>query len=180
MNLLEEVSESNFLLIVLTEEQYVKQLYNIVESINQTKNKVCYVCLSKTYGDVLEDLKKNSIDTKSFIFIDVLSSHYEKQPPRKNCIFLDSPDTNLIKSAIEKAIEKEACNVLLFDTLSKMLTYQESFSVLKFAHSMTMGEKQENVKKVFLVLKKEAAVEQENASLISDLKMFADKTIDNY
>lgn len=176
--MLEDVSESKFLLIVLSEEQYMKQIYEIVMSIKQTKNKVCYVCISKPYGDVVEDLKKNGIDTKAFVFIDVLSSHYEKPRPIKNCIFLDSPDLDSIKRAIDGAIAQEACSVLLFDTLSAMLIYQESFPVLRFAHSMTMGKNQENVKKVFLVLKKGNGIEKENASLISDLKMFADKTLE--
>lgn len=178
MNLLEEVSESKFLLIVLTEEQYMKQIYEIVKSLENTKNKVCYVCISKPYADVLEDLKKNGISTKAFVFIDVLSSHYETPAPIENCIFLDSPNLDSIKRAIDEAITRASCSVLLFDTLSAMLIYQESFPVLKFAHSMTIGERQENIKKIFIVLKKSDAQQQENTSLINDLKMFADKTLE--
>jgi len=58
------------------------------------------------------------------------------------------------------------------------LIYQESFPILKFTHNLTVGKKEENVKKIYLILKKDSIPEEENKKLIDDLKMFADKTLD--
>jgi hypothetical protein len=131
--------------------------------------------LSKTYLDVVEELTKEKIDIKFFFFVDVLSSHYAKPDPSENCIFVDSPDNLVaIKDAIESAIEKENCSVLLFDTFSSLLIYQPSFPLLRFTHQL--GEK--NAIKIFIALKKDSVPEKDNTQLINDLKMFADKTID--
>jgi predicted PP-loop superfamily ATPase len=175
MNIIEEITQNKFLLILLNEQQYMKKLYEIVKMVENSKNKICYVCLSKPYKNILTDLNENKINTKFFFFIDVLSSHYAKPEPKNNCIFLDSP-TNLksVKDAITMAIEKENCNVLLFDTISTLLIYQGTFPILRFTHSLMI----ENAKKIFIVLKKDAVPEEENKKLIKDLEMFADKTLD--
>jgi len=179
MNIIEEITQNRFLLILLSEKQYMDQLYEIVKSVEKSKNKICYICLSKPYKDVVDDLKRNKINTNFFFFIDVLSSHYEKLQPKRNCVFLGSPkNLESIKQTIEKVIEREKCSVLLFDTISALLIYQESFPILKFTHSLTVGKKEENVKKIYLVLKKDSIPEEENKKLIDDLKMFADKTLD--
>ena len=107
-----------------------------------------------------------------------MSSHYEKPKPKSNCIFLDSPNLKSIKEAIAKAIEKENCSVLLFDTISALFIYQGSFNILRFTHSLMVEEREENVKKVFIVLKKGIVPEEENVKLIKDLEMFVDKTLD--
>ncbi|MFH0929302.1 MAG: hypothetical protein V1818_03030 [Candidatus Aenigmatarchaeota archaeon] len=155
----------------------MNQLNKIVLSVEKSKSKICYVCLSRPYKDVLNELRKNKINTKFFFFVDVLSSHYEKLKSHRNCTFVSSPNNiKMIKRAIENVIKKQKCNVLLFDTISALLIYQESFSVLQFTHGLT--NKNEDVKKIFIALKSDSVPEKENRELINDLKMFADKTMD--
>jgi archaellum biogenesis ATPase FlaH len=179
MNVINDIIQNRFVLVLLNEKQYMDRLNKIVESVERSKNKICYICLSRPYKDVLSELKKNKINTKSFFFIDVLSSHYGKLSPRKNCIFLDSPDDlKSIKKAIGAAIKKGKCSVILFDTISALLIYQENFSILKFTHSLTTESKKENVKKIFIALKDNSVLYRENKELLNDLRMFADKTVD--
>lgn len=178
-NIIKGITQNKFVLVLLNEEQYISQLNKIVQSVEKSNKKICYVCLSRPYKDILNNLKKNNINTKFFFFIDVLSSHYEKISPHKNCMFLDSPnDLKLLVQAIETAIEKEKCSVLLFDTISALLIYQESFSILQFTHTLTVEKKEERIKKLFIAIKKDSFPEKENKEFINDLKMFADKTID--
>lgn len=142
MNIIEEITQNKFLLILIGEDNYINKLCDIVKSVEKSKNKICYVCLSKPYKDVLNDLKKNGINTKLFFFIDILSSHYEQPKSRTNCIFLKSPiNLKSIKDAITESIEKENCSVLLLDTISTLLIYQGSFSILRFTHSLIVEEK---------------------------------------
>ncbi len=172
------VPVNKFLLVLLSEEQYINRLCDMVNSVKQAGSKICYVCVSRPYKDVIAELKRSKINTDFFFFIDVLSSHYGKPEPRKDCIFLDSPkDLDAIRNAIEWAIEKNDCTVLLFDTLSNLLVYQENFPILKFAHSLTL-ERGEDVIKLFLIMKDNPVLENESKELISDLSMFADKTMD--
>ena len=176
-SLIGDIERNRFLLILLNEEMYMDKIAKIAESMGKDK-KICYVCLSKPYKDVCDELKKNGIETKRFYFIDALSSHYRKMRPAGNCTFLTSP-TNLleIKFAISKAVKEKKCDAVVFDTISTMLIYQQSSKIVKFTHEF-LSEGTEKSKILYLVLKHESIPTEENERLIKDLNLFADKTID--
>jgi archaellum biogenesis ATPase FlaH len=179
MDLIQEIANNKFLLIMLEEKEYQKKLQEIIKTVEKTKTKICYVCLSKPYRDVMEDINRQKLNVSDFFFIDVLSSHYKEQEPVGNCIFVSSP-TNLaaVRVAIKKAVEEKKCSVILFDTISTLLVYQETSSIVKFTHHILTDQEQENTKKLFIVLKGETVPGKENKTLVKDLSMFADKTLD--
>jgi predicted PP-loop superfamily ATPase len=178
MDLVQEIAKNKFLLILLEEKEYASKLREIIKSVEKTKTRICYVCLSKPYTDVMEDVRKQKFNVSDFFFIDVLSSHYREQEPADNCIFISAP-TNLaaIGEAIRKAVEEKKCSVILLDTISTLLIYQETSSIVKFTHHILSDEKQEHAKKLFIVLKGGAIPSKENQTLVKDLSMFADKAL---
>jgi archaellum biogenesis ATPase FlaH len=179
VNIVEEITNNQFLLILLQEDQYLKQLERIVKSVEKNRKKICYVCLSKPYTDVIETLKGRKINTSKFFFIDVLSSHYQTPKPVSNCIFVPAPsELEHIKVAIAKAVNERKCGVIIIDTISTLLMYEEGSSIVRFTHELTIERKQEDVKKLFIVLKKDSIPEKENKELLKDLSMFADKIVD--
>jgi KaiC/GvpD/RAD55 family RecA-like ATPase len=140
---LQEIMNNKFVMVLMQEKEYMRKLSEIVNSVKRENNKICYVCLSKPYRDVLEELRKHSIDTGNFFFIDVLSSHYGRPEPTRNCIFLNSPsDLDALKMAITRVIEDKLCTVVLFDTISTLLIYQQTHSIVKFTHSLTIEKTQ--------------------------------------
>ena len=88
--------------------------------------------------------------------------------------------TNLaaIRAAIMKAVDEKKCSVILFDTISTLLVYQETSSIVKFTHSILTDGEQENTKKLFIVLKGDTVPGRDSRTLVKDLSMFADKTLD--
>ena len=178
LDLIKEINQNRFLLILLPEKDYSLQLKEIVKSVEKTNTKVCYVCLSKPFTDVKDELKHEKIDTKKFFFIDVLSSHYKTQPKADDCIFIKEPaKLTKIKVAITKAVEEKKCSVVLIDTISTLLIYQQNFSIIRFSHELKTEREHELINKVFIVLKEEGVLEEESRRLVKDLEMFADKTI---
>ncbi len=179
MDLIQEIAKNKFLIILLEEKEYAKKLQEIMKSAEKTKTKICYVCLSKPYKDVMEDISRQKLNVSDFFFIDVLSSHYTEQEPADNCIFVSAP-TNLaaIRIAIRKAVDEKKCSVILFDTISTLLVYQETSSIVKFTHCILTDEKQEQTKKLFIMLKGGTVPGKESKTLVKDLSMFADKTLD--
>ncbi len=175
---LQEIQDNRFVMIMMQEHEYIKKLGEIVRSVKQDNNKICYVCLSKPYKDVIAELNQHGIDSSNFVFIDVLSSHYSRPEPVKNCIFLASPsDLDALKLAIMRVVEDRLCTVVLFDTISTLLIYQQIHSIVKFTHNLTVEKTQENVKKLFIILKDETYL-QGGAGLVKDLEMFVDKKVE--
>jgi hypothetical protein len=178
-DLLKDITENKFLLILMDENEYVNRLKEILKSVEKTGTKICYVCLSKPYSDIVSYLGANGISDDGFFFIDVLSSHYGAPEPSANCTFISSP-ANLedIRKAIIEAVEKTKCSVVVFDTISTLLIYQQTHSIVKFTNSLVSEKKQENTKKLFIMLKDESALLEDMDMLTKDLEMFADKKID--
>jgi archaellum biogenesis ATPase FlaH len=178
LDLFKEIVNNKFLLILMEEEDYSMRLAEIIKSVERTKTKICYVCLSKPYYEIVQDLHDMGIDDKNFFFIDVMSSHYSEPEPRNNVAFVKSPDDlEVIKDAIRQSIEKEKCSVILIDTISTLLIYQEKSSIVRFTHDLLSEREQENVKKLFIVFK-EANHDVDRKTLTDDLQMFADNKID--
>jgi hypothetical protein len=178
-DILKEITSNNFLLVLMDERGYADKMGELVRSVHGKSGRICYICLSKPYTDVLEDLKGRGFAAEDFVFIDVLSAHYGPPPYVKNCIFISSPkDLAEIKAAVVEAVEKRGCITVVFDTISTLLIYEQSHSIVRFANSFISENKQETTKKLFIVLKEERHSEQDIRSLTGDLELLADRKID--
>ena len=72
---LKDITENQFVLVLLDEERYIDKLKDIMKSVEKEGSKICYICLSKPYSDVIQDFEHAGINPDDFFFIDVLSSH---------------------------------------------------------------------------------------------------------
>lgn len=179
-DILNEINTGKFLIIVMSEDEYVHKLREIIEHVNEEKSKICYVCLSKPYNYVIESLEASGIDIKNFYFLDTMTSHYESMENTEKCEFLKSPlNLDDLGKAIAEAIVTKNCNTVLFDTISTLLIYNDSSSVIKFTHKMTCEKQHEHIKKLFIVLKEDVSTSNETG-FVNDLEMFADKKIEIY
>jgi len=179
MDLFREISENKFCLLLLTEDQYENKLTQVVKDVSKIHKKICYACLSKPYKDVIENLKNMDLDLAKFFFIDVYSSHYEKQGAVDNCIFLKEPGNLVaIEVAIDKAITQKNCSAVIFDTISSLLMYEQTHDIIRFTHNLTIEERHKDLNKVFIILKGDPIVTKYNDSLIDDVQMFTDKSIE--
>lgn len=176
MSKIEEMKDNQLWLIHLSEAIYSLEMKELLKYFEKNSEKIGYVCLNKLYTDVIQDLKDYGIDPSKFCFIDVLSSHYETPESAEHCIFLKEPnDIEEMKKAISQLVKKRGCNVLLFDTISKLLIYQQKYKILQFVNELSNAHSE--VKKLFISLKEEGIIGEENDKLLNDLSMFADKTI---
>jgi hypothetical protein len=83
-----------------------------------------------------------------------------------------------IQVAISKAINEKKCAVVIFDTISSLLMYEQSHDIVKFTHQLTIEKKHQSINKVFIVLKDNGLVGEYYGSLVKDLGMFVDKVVD--
>lgn len=177
-SLIKEIEKGQFLLLLLEEGMYFDKTVQLVRTLQKAEKKLCYVCLSQPYTDISTGFKGLDIDPEKIYFIDVMSSHYEKKEDTSNCTFLDSPtELGSIRLAISRAMKEKECSVVLVDTISTMLIYQKTSTIVRFTHDFLEEERDGN-KILYMVLKHDSIPMEENERLIKDLRMFADSTID--
>jgi hypothetical protein len=178
-DLFRDVVENKLVLVLMSEKEYFQRLAELISSVEKTDSMICYVCLSKPYTDVVEDLRERGIKTEKFIFIDVLSSHYMAPELKENCIFVSSPSNlNDIRKAVIKAVDEKGCSTVIFDTISTLLVYQQSHSIVKFTNELVSEKKHEDLKKMLIIIKDESTQINDVERLTRDLEMFADKKVD--
>jgi archaellum biogenesis ATPase FlaH len=179
MDIYREISENKFVLVLLTEKQYENKLADIVRNVEKKHTKICYVCLSKPYTDVIDYLKDIGLDINKFFFIDVLTSHYKKPKEVDNCIFIEEPTKLIaIEVAINKAVTEKNCSIIVFDTISSLLMYEQSHDIVKFTHELTIEKKHQDINKLFIILKENNLLSKYYESFVKDIEMFSDKKID--
>ena len=176
MNLI-QCTKNKLLLLILKENQYLAHLSKVIKSVNNSQSNICYACLNRPYKDLIEDIKKEDINLNRFFFIDILSSHYTKPSPVKNCIFIEEPIKLVnIQSAITELVNKKKCNIIIMDTIATLLDFESAFSITKFAHNLTIEKKDKN--KIFIVLDENGFTREESKGLTKDLGMFADRVVE--
>jgi len=175
MHLLREIAKNKSLLVLLNENIYTEQITEIVKALKKTRARICYVCLNKMYKDAIRDLREAGVNTGNFFFIDVLTSHYKKTKPTKNCIFLSAPvNIDILQTAITRILKK-GYNTVIVDAISSLLIYQEASTIVRFTHNILTEEKK--AKKIFIMLKAYPTIGNQQA-LLEDMNMFTDKRID--
>lgn len=178
MDISKEILDNKTPLVVLDENQYEDKIVDVMKSLGKLGKKICYVCLNKPYKDVIEDLNKQNVNVKDFFFIDVLSSYYKKQQPVYNCIFISAPtDTVSILAALMKAIKEKKCGIVVFDTLSTLLIYRQTYLILRFVHKILQKKMNGKSNKVLITLKGGHLMNYERDELIKDVIMFVDNSI---
>lgn len=175
MDLKQDLKKNNFLLLLVNEQGYDEKVKEIAESLKKG-HKMAHVCLSRPYTDVIAEMDMYEKNKSKFFFIDALSSHYQKPKPEKNCIFIDGPaELCKIKEAIKYAIRKKKCDIVIFDSVSTLLMYTNDFSILRFTHNLMSQKVSSTLKTLYLFLR--MGFGDDGETLIKDLSMFADRTI---
>jgi len=171
--------ERNNLTIVINEREIKYE--NLAKIMGSDKIKrsssICYVCLSRPFSYVMEDMKKSSISTENIFFIDALSGPSGPKKHSRKCFFLQNvAKIEEMGDSIKDIMEKKKCTALIFDSISSMLLYHETFKIVKFTDNILKDSR--SISKIFFVTKKDSFDETEGISLSKDLEMFADETID--
>jgi|SRR3989344_4879554 len=103
--------------------------------LSRLKLKGIYVTLNMPYYSILENLKKNDINSSKLYFIDCVSKQASGFKNIKNCCFVENPESlTELSLAITEAINTGNFNFLVFDSISTMLMYNDLKIVERFVH----------------------------------------------
>lgn len=176
MDLLSHIRQNNFLLLLMEEDSYSERSAEIAKLLEKNY-KVTYVCLSRPHVDVIEGLKKQKLSNGNFFFVDLLSSHYKEPKRVKNCVFLNDPiELEKIEQAVKCILLENKPDVLLFDNISSLLMFKDTFHIIKFTHNLMSAQNGQKAKTIYYAFKFDSI--PDNNELLKDLSMFADITLD--
>jgi len=142
-----------------------------------------FVSSNRPTADLLERFEQNGFDLRSqleaarIIVVDLISKSVGATLPAKNVLFVHSPaDLSATQLAIEKALESVEITPgdswVLSDSISTLLSYNDSGSVLQFLHFLVGRLRVLQMKG--LILSQQGSVEERTLAAIRD---FCDMSI---
>ncbi|MEM4327299.1 MAG: hypothetical protein QXZ13_04000 [Candidatus Diapherotrites archaeon] len=125
---------ANTILYLINPENYLSGLLKIVSSLKG--DVIIYVTANRSYYYLNDFFKSRGFNISKFFFIDCTGTTKEEEQEAPNCIFVNSPQ-NLTEISIainELAEGVKGEKILLLDSLSTLLLYNDADVIGKFSH----------------------------------------------
>ncbi|PLW79788.1 hypothetical protein C0585_05910 [Candidatus Woesearchaeota archaeon] len=169
-----ELLQNSTMAVIFPVVDYPNQINEVVKILGENYGKVLYVSLNRLYNPLKRKMQMDGVDISKFIFVDCATKTAVANPPEaQDCIYVSSPDALTEMSiAITKSIQNSYPDLILFDSLSTLLIYENPNVATQFIHSLTNKMNSFGIKIVFTVLDGE-----KEKPLISNLNMLMDKVI---
>ncbi|HSU72374.1 MAG TPA: hypothetical protein VLJ21_00815, partial [Candidatus Binatia bacterium] len=154
---LEQLPDTAVVLLLLNVRQYFEGIVEALRVLVEEENRSgVYITVNKPYGTLRELLRERDVDTSKLYFIDAISQTVT-QPKLVNpkVTYLPNPQSLTdISLAFGTAAESLTGKKFLFlDSLSTLLIYNETGSVAKFAHFLTLKMRAMGMKGVLVTLR---------------------------
>ena len=165
MVILDALNEGNLIIVTTSKEKYNLTMQNLYTEFLNYGKKIGYITINRPYSNV--HLKGD------VYFVDAITATVQQPPKLNNCIFVSSPTAlTELSIAFSSLFGEKGCSLVIFDTISTLIIYQDIGTVIKFTHNLVTKASVLNKKAIFIALK------EDSETLIKDLNMFVDKVID--
>lgn len=142
--------------------------------LNNNYSKIAYISLNKLITPLKRSMQDSGIDIHKIYFIDGITKTAIPNPPEDvNNIFLPAPnDLTKLGIAMTKVMQSYDPDVLIFDSLSTLLIYEDPNIVTQFVYSIINKVRAYGIKVVFTCLNGE-----KEKQLINNMSLIVDKII---
>jgi hypothetical protein len=172
---LSKASDDKFVLSLLSEEDFDSKLPVLLRYLSANYRSVCFVSSTLTWEMFAVLSKRIMLPLEKFVFIDTLSSHYEKKRNLSNVFFVEGPhEMRSIKERIMHSVGI-GCNAVLFDSITNFWSDWYFFELMALANSFRMDPVVAAHPKCFCFVK--SAVTDDYMARIKDFYMFADTVV---
>ncbi len=143
-------------LLILPPEKHTEILKKILGAISGEK--VCFVSLGRTYDAVLEDMRQAGISPQDSFVLDCVTSPFsQSDKPPEHVTFIPSPDALTdLNIAIIETLKNENCGILVFDSLSTLLTYRDGPLVARFTDFVVGKVRELKARAIFTCLENDS------------------------
>jgi CBS domain-containing protein len=167
-----ETEKNQILTFLISNSLYPTDSISIIKAVTGAISKPVFVTINKPYFSLVKMLKAKGIDPAVFYFIDASSSD-DATSKGKNYEKIDPANMTELLLIIEKCLQTNNYDGLIFDSISTLLAYQEEEMVIRFARSLIGKLRKTKVKGIFLCAKDDL-----KTSLMKNLNMLADYSVD--
>src|SRR3989344_4754851 len=159
-------------ILVIPNREYSKGISTLLKRTSENYQRIALVNLNELYKSMIQHLKELGVDVNKFFFIDAITITSDKNVKKHdNAIFVSSPNSLIeLSLAITQTLNTQKPDVLIFDSLSTMLIYEDESTVTKFVHSLIGKIKAYGLDAYFTALEGDA-----NNECVKNLSMFVDK-----
>ncbi len=159
------------ILTIVSNYSYDEKVYIIIKDAEKTSNRILYVSLNKTYKSLLEQFRTDNIDLSKFFFIDTITATVVEPKPVENCLFVSSlNDLNDLYKGIIRIVKEKDIEVVIFDSLSSLMTYQDFSHINNFITTLLGSLSMLQCSLIMTVLKSD-----EETKMVQHIKMKVDK-----
>lgn len=160
--------------VIFPVKDYPDQINELVKVLEKDYNKILYVSLNRLYNPLKRKLTQLGVNTSKFVFVDCVTKTAVPQPEETaDCIYTSAPNAlTEISIAITKSIQTYYPDIVLFDSLSTLLIYENVMTSSQFVHSLTNKMNAFGVNILFTIL--DGDKEQ---PLVKDLNMLLDHVV---
>ena len=162
--------------IVADAHDYMKK---ITKTLSELTNKEgipgVYVTINKPFKVIKRQFEAGKVNTKMLIFIDAISAGAGKIVKEDGCVFIQTPKSlSDMSIAIHAAVEAlpSKRKFVFFDSLTTLLIYNETHSVLRFTHFLTTKMRSWDVDGIILSLDSDT-----KSSIFQQIVLFSDNVI---
>src|SRR3989344_3410918 len=157
-----ELGNSFSLLLAVSPREFAKAKLAVLKRFEKENGIILYITFNQPATKIIAELPEKGIDKKKIFFIDMVSKGKgDDVSSLENISGFESPTllTDLLLLIDEKTSSKEKPSVLLIDSISTMLVYNEKEMVHKFLHSLATKIHNANSRVVLLASKDSDSIE---------------------
>ncbi|MAG18438.1 MAG: hypothetical protein CL944_03125 [Candidatus Diapherotrites archaeon] len=171
---LNELKEPFTILALVEPKEYSGIRDGIIQKYSKSDVQVIFLSLNAGYLKIMQDLQKENLDPNKIFFIDMISIERNLEPKKApNVVYLESPkDLTEAMIQVVKKFDGKAKTILVLDSISTLLIYNDKSSTEKFVHTL-IGKTNAN-KSSALLLTSDA---KQNEVITKTIAQFVDKTI---
>ncbi|MEK6983588.1 MAG: hypothetical protein AABX33_03365 [Nanoarchaeota archaeon] len=170
----EHIAKNKIIVYLIPNKGYQNGLFNIVKSLAQRFNRILYVSVNRPAEILVEVVNEMGIDAQKFLFVDAVNKEVKGRSANSHFIYITSPKNfKEFEMELNKVLDNEKFECLIFDSLSTLLIYQDESTVTKFTHDITKRIIDGHSNCTLPCL-----LEDVNSALVKDIAMFVDKVVE--
>jgi KaiC/GvpD/RAD55 family RecA-like ATPase len=164
------IGDNKIVLLITPTERHYQELEKVVHVLTKKFSNICYVSLNKPHNAIVKAFRNGGVDVSKLFFIDAVSKQPEKDV---RVLLIPSPKSLMeLDSSIDEIILGSGADCFIFDSLSKLILYDDPLVLTKFFHVLTLRLRSINAGAFFTVLEKHLS-----SRVINDIRMFSDRVI---